>query len=275
MIDFHVHFFPEKLFGAIWRVFEGPEGYWPIRYRVHGEALVDVLRAEGVSRFVSLVYAHKPGVAGPLNDFIAESSARYPELVPFGTVYAGDPDPLADAVRCIDEYGFHGLKLQPAVTREMPDDPRFFPVYELLEARGGIVLCHSGSAPQGWMFDGPARLRRIMERFPRLRFVVAHCGAVEYEAFAQVADDYPSVYFDTAMISVPCEGFQGNCPGRDFYTRYANRILYGTDFPNIPYEYATQAAGIRGLGLGEAIEARILGQNAASLLDTPISAVGK
>jgi predicted TIM-barrel fold metal-dependent hydrolase len=268
MIDFHVHFFPERLFGAIWRVFEGPEGYWPIRYRLHGDALVDFLRAEGVERFVSLVYAHKPGTAAYLNDFVAESAARFPELVPFGTVYAGDADPLADARRCIEGYGFYGLKLQPAVSQEMPDDPRLFPIYELLQARGRMVLCHSGSAPQGWMFDGPERLRRVMERFPKLRFIVAHCGAAEYEGFAAVAADYPSVYFDTAMISVPCEGFAGNCPGAAFYQRFQDRILFGSDFPNIPYEYHAQAAGIRALGLEAPITAKIFAENANKLLES-------
>lgn len=266
MIDAHVHFFPERLFGAIWRVFEGPEGYWPVRYKLHGEALVDFLRSAGVQRFVSLVYAHKPGLAAPLNDFIAESASRFPELIPFGTVYAGDADPLRDAVRAIDEYGFQGLKLQPAVTHEMPDDPRFFPVYELLQSRDKVVLCHSGSAPQQWMFDGPERLRRIMERFPRLKFIVAHCGALEYEGFAAVASDYPTVYFDTAMISVPCEGFEGNCPGVDFYRRFADRILFGSDFPNIPYAYEDQVGGIRALNLGAAAEQGLFHDNAARLL---------
>lgn len=266
MIDFHVHFFPERLFGAIWRVFEGPNGHWPIRYKLHGEALVDFLRGAGVTQFVALVYAHKPGMAAGLNDYIADSAARFPELVPFGTVYAGDPAPLEDAIRCIDEMGFRGIKLQPAVTREMPDDPRFFPVYELLEDRGAMVLCHAGSAPQGWMFDGPARLRRILERFPRLKFIVAHCGAVEYEAFAAVADDYPSVYFDTAMIGVPCAGFSGNSPDATFFARYADRILYGTDFPNIPYAYTAQADGIRALGLGESAESAVFRRNAARIL---------
>lgn len=266
MIDFHVHFFPERLFGAIWRVFEGPGGYWPVRYKLHGEALVAFLRDAGVERFVSLVYAHKPGVAAFLNDYIAESAAQFPELIPFGTVYAGDEDPLADAARAIVEYGFQGLKLQPAVTREMPDDARFFPVYEMLQEHGKIVLCHSGSAPQQWMFDGPERLRRIMERFPRLKFVVAHCGALEYAGFAAVAAEYPSVYFDTAMISVPCAGFEGNCPGVDFYRRHADRILFGSDFPNIPYIYKDQVRGIRELGLGSAAEQRIYRDNALALL---------
>lgn len=266
MIDFHVHFFPERLFQAIWRVFEGEGGHWNVRYKVHGEALVDYLREAGVERFVALPYAHKPGVAAGLNDFMAESAQRYPELVPFGTVYLGDPAPLAEARRCIEELGFLGLKLQPAVTREMPDDPRMFPIYELLEALGKIVLCHSGSAPQGWMFDGPERLARVLERFPRLRFVVAHCGAIEYEGFAQVAEQYPNVYFDTAMIRVDTPGFAGNDPGAAFFEQFSRRILYGSDFPNIPYDYAEQAAGIRSLGLGPVAESAIFHDNAAALL---------
>jgi len=266
MIDMHVHFFPERLFGAIWRVFEGPEGYWPIRYKLHGDALVDALREFGVKRFTSLVYAHRPGVADALNDFVAESAQRYPELLPWGTVYAGDESPIATARRCFEEYGFLGLKLQPAVTHEMPDDERFFPVYELMEAQGKIVLCHSGSGPQNWMFDGPERLERVMTRFPRLRFIVAHCGCFEYSGFAEVAERFDQVYFDTAMISVAYGGFENNCPGRDFFLRFQERILFGTDFPNIPYAYNAQVEGIRAHQLGSAAEGKIFGGNARRLL---------
>ncbi len=266
MIDIHVHYFPRPLFEAVWRVFEGPDGYWPIRYKLDGAAFVDQLRSEGVERFTTLVYAHKPGVADGLNAFVAEAAKAFPEILPWGTVFAGDPDPRASALRCFDDYGFLGLKLHPVVSGEMVDDPRLFPVYEVVQAREKILLVHAGSGPQGWMFDGPARVRRVLERFPALKLIVAHCGAVEFAAFSALALEFPTVYFDTAMVSVPVPGFAGNCPGADFYRRHADRILYGTDFPNIPYDYKDQAAAIRALNLGTTIERRIFHDNAAELL---------
>lgn len=266
LIDIHVHYFPRPLFEAVWRVFEGPEGYWPIRYKLHGQAFVDTLRAEGVRHFTTLVYAHRPGLADDLNEFVAEAAQAHPEMLPWGTVFAGDEDVLATARRCLEEYDFRGLKLHPVVSKEMMDDPRLFPVYELMESEGKILLVHAGSGPQGWMFDGPERATRVMRQFPNLKLIIAHCGAAEYDGFSALAQEFPSVYFDTAMVSVGVPGFTENCPGTEFYRRHADRILYGSDFPNIPYAYADQADAIRALNLGAEIEARIFHDNAAELL---------
>lgn len=264
MIDFHVHFFPERVFRRIWEVFDTT--YWPVKYHLHGAELVECLKEKGVERFTTLVYAHKPGMAEGLNEFVAEWAAREPALIPFGTVYSGDESPVATARRCFEEYGFIGLKLQPAVSREMVDDPRLFPVYEQMEAQGRIVLAHAGSGPQGWMQEGHERVRRVLEQFPNLTFVAAHCGAAEFSEFSALAEEYPKLYFDTAMISVPCEQFPGNCPGREFYLRHADRILFGSDFPNIPYAYEVQIEGVRGLGLGAEVEEKIFRENAIRLL---------
>ncbi|MBI3395586.1 MAG: amidohydrolase, partial [Spirochaetia bacterium] len=35
MIDFHVHFFPESVFKAIWRFFDADKsGLWKVRYKL-------------------------------------------------------------------------------------------------------------------------------------------------------------------------------------------------------------------------------------------------
>jgi len=63
MIDMHVHFFPPGVFQAIWRYFETPSnGLWNIKYKLYGGKLIQTLRMEGVKRFTSLLYAHKPGL---------------------------------------------------------------------------------------------------------------------------------------------------------------------------------------------------------------------
>ena len=48
---------------------------WPITYRGSDEERVAQLRALGVRRFSALPYAHRPGVAGYLNDWAAEFAA--------------------------------------------------------------------------------------------------------------------------------------------------------------------------------------------------------
>ena len=39
-----------------------------------------------------------------------------------------------------------------------------------------------------------------MRRFPRLKVIVAHAGADEFDAFFDLCGSYESVYLDTAMV---------------------------------------------------------------------------
>jgi len=45
-----------------------------------------------------------------------------------------------------------------------------------------------------------------------------------------------------------------------------DRILFGSDFPNIPHAYSNQVAALRKLNLGENIERKIFNDNALNLL---------
>ena len=47
VVDAHVHVFPDAVFDAVWRWFD--RHGWPIRYRLHAEAVVDFLLARGSS----------------------------------------------------------------------------------------------------------------------------------------------------------------------------------------------------------------------------------
>lgn len=266
MIDIHVHFFPAKLFQAIWRFFETASGgLWRIHYKVHGQQHIRILREQGVNRFTTLVYAHKPGVADALNEFIKTSAERHPELIPFGTLFAGDGHCESAARRLFEQYRFSGIKLHPFVSGEPLDDRRFFPVYEMMQSLGKVLICHPGSAPVYHQYDGAERLRRVLTQFPNLKVVIAHCGAFEYNDYRVLADEFEQVYFDTAMNGVPIDFLPPACPGREFFLRYQDRILFGSDFPNIPYAYAEQIEALKRMDLGEDIEEKIFFENARRL----------
>lgn len=266
MIDIHVHFFPENVFRAIWNFFETRDSrLWSVKEKVHGESLVQSLRGRGVTKFTSLVYAHKPGMAAYLNDFVKEQCEKYPDMLPFGTVFAGDGDTEKTARRLFEEYRFLGIKMHPFVTQEALDDPRFFPVYELMETLGKILVCHPGSAPVFRQTDGHKRLEKIIKQFPQLKVIIAHCGAFEFDAYSALADAYENIYFDTAMVCVPNGPFVASPDGKTFFNKHQDRILFGSDFPNIPYAYEDQIKGLRGMNLGEETEKKIFHDNASRL----------
>ncbi len=267
MIDIHVHFFPPRLFQAIWRYFETPgHGLWDVKYKLFGGEHVQVLKNEGIKRFTTLVYAHKPGLANYLNDFVRDSAIQFPEIIPFGTVFVGDGDSEWVARMIFEQYKFFGIKLHPFVSNENLDDTRFFPVYEIMQDLGKVLVCHPSSVPVYGETNGAYRLRRIMKQFPRLKVIIAHCGAFEYEDYALLADDFEHIYFDTAFNCVHSEFIPNNCPGREFFLKYQDRVLFGSDFPNIPHSYSKQIDSLKNLNLGESVERKLFHDNATKLL---------
>ena len=53
---------------------------------------------------------------------------------------------------------------------------------------------------------------------------------------------------------------------RERLARLEDRIVLGSDFPNIPYPYVDQISGLAGLGLGDDWMRSVLWTNGARLL---------
>ena len=267
IIDIHVHYFPCKIFKAVWKFFEvSSKGLWPIPYKVCEQELIQSLQNKGVSRFAGLFYAHKKGLAAYLNDFMYQAAQAHPQIIPFGTVYAGDDNIKATSRQIFEQYYFYGVKMHPFVSLEQMDDPRFFPLFEIMEGLGKVFLVHGGSAPVFTDKKGPDRLRNLLKNFPRLKVIVAHFGAYEYDQFLDIARHNEHVYFDTAMIGIETHVFTSNFLNKEVYLEFQDRILFGSDYPNIPYPFEKQVEAIRSLDLPKEVEQKIFYQNAQQLL---------
>lgn len=268
-IDVHVHLHPDRLARAIQRHFAETER-WISAHSFEPAAVVDTLRARGVERFCFFSYAHKPGIARGLNEWLAETARRFPEGIPLGTLHPGDQDLARAADEALDDLGLAGFKFHISVQRFFPDDPRLFPVYERAEAEGRIFVLHVGTAPYRDAYTGAARFRRLMERFPRLRVCVAHMGAFETEAFMALADAYPGIRLDTTMalspLAEPYVGIRAAAVSDAQLARYQDRILFGSDFPLIPYDYEEERRWAWERGLSDPVRDKIFYANAAAFL---------
>jgi predicted TIM-barrel fold metal-dependent hydrolase len=252
LFDVHVHFLPPNIQAAVWRQFDeaGPKigREWPILYRGEVEERVEQLKLFGVRKFSSLPYAHKPGVAGYLNDWARDFAARVPENLRSATFF---PEPgvgeyVADAIA----DGVEVFKLHTQVGEFLLDDAQLSEAWEVLEHAGTPIVIHVGSGPVGNAFTGPEHLARLLATFPDLNVVVAHLGAPEFGEFMDLAESYEHTYLDTTMVFT------------DFFVPFpdelvprlgglGDKILYGSDFPNLPYPYEQQFDGLERL-LGQA-----------------------
>ncbi len=270
MIDLHTHLHPPKLFAAIRRWF-ADRSSWDLSTQPTEPAdVAAVLRANGCERFVFCSYAHKPAMARELNAWLARTSRELDGFgLPLATVHLDDPAYVADLHAALDD-GCIGLKLHEDVQRLAADDARFTPVYDELARRGAFVLIHAGPIP--WRYDagaGISRIERVLEAHPDLRVIVAHFGVPDSEGYFALMERYPQLHLDTTMIFAldsPMSDVLDAGEFRSSIEAHAERVLYGSDFPNIPYAYASESRGIAALGLPPDVLYHVLQGNAARLI---------
>ncbi len=268
-IDVHVHLHPEPLARAIERHFADHVG-WHCAHPFEPDQVVATLARRGVTQFCFFSYAHKPGIARSINEWIAKTAARSPGSVPLGTIHAGDDDLVASLDQALGELRLAGLKLHHSVQRFAADDPRLWPVYERLEATGRLLVTHAGTMPYRDPHTGVGRLRSVLERFPRLKVCLAHMGAFESEIALAMTDEFPNFYVDTAMTLSPLASrYVGAEPARittSELLQHQDKILFGSDFPLIPYDYDEERRFADDRGLTDDVKQKIFFENARRFL---------
>ncbi|MBW5483733.1 amidohydrolase family protein [Streptomyces bambusae] len=271
LVDVHTHFMPERVMAKVWDYFDavGPlTGVeWPIAYRHEEEERVALLREFGVVAFTSMLYPHKPAMAAWLNSWAAGFAARTPDCLHTATFYPEEG--VERYVRQAVEDGARVFKAHVQVGAYDPTDDRLEPVWGLLAEAGIPVVVHCASGPVPGKHTGPGPVARLLARHPRLPLVVAHLGMPEYADFLDLADRYPAVFLDTTMaftdFAERLAGFPAAERGR--LAALGDRILLGTDFPNIPYPYEHQLQALDRLGLGDDWLRAVCHDNAARLFD--------
>lgn len=263
MLDVHTHLHPPRLFAAIRRWF-AERSSWQIDHPTEPRKVAAALREAGVERFVFCSYAHKPGMARDLNAWLGRTSRDLAGYgLPLATVHLDDPG-AADDLRDALEDGCIGLKIHEDVQGLAVDDARFDPLYARLADHEGFVLAHIGPIP--WRQDtreGPRRVAGVLARHPRLRFVVAHMGVPDTLAYFALAAECPNLFIDTTMAFASPD-LRTTASGAEIEAACGS-IVYGSDFPNIPFEYAADRRAIAGLGLSTGAVQAIFGENARRL----------
>ncbi len=270
LIDVHTHFMPEKLLAAVWAYFDagGPllGRPWPIVYRQDEQARVAALRSFGVEAFTAMLYPHKPGMAHSLNEWAADFAARTPGCLHTATFFA-EPSAGADVRRALGQ-GARVFKCHLQVGDFDPNDPLLDEAWGLLADARVPVVTHCGSGPVPGRFTGPEPVARLLARYPRLRLVVAHLGMPEYMEFLDLAERNDHVMLDTTM-SFTLWVEEGGAPfpadGLPRLRDLGDRVLFGTDFPNIPHSYADALEALEMTGLGTPWLRAVCYDNAARL----------
>lgn len=265
--DAHVHLFPEGFYQALWRWFDAHA--WNIAFRGTAEQTLAQLHAAGSEHAVALVFAHKPGVARHLNAYLGDLCRSAPQVVGVGTVLPGEPDAVAIAREAIERHGLRGIKLHCHVQKIAIDDPATLAVLAACQAMGVPAVVHAGQEPSSSAYGidthalcSAARTERVLQQLPNLRLVVPHLGADEYAAYFDLLSRHENLYLDTAMA---CAEYFAVRPDWQQVTRWSHRILYGTDFPIVPYAADRELRVLARRIVDDAALERILRGTAAGL----------
>ncbi len=267
VLDGHVHLFPDRLAAAIWDWFD--RNAWPIRFRMSADQIDRFLGDRGVTGYLALAYAHAPGLADSLNRFLLDFAADHPRCIPAATVLPGEPGAEEILDRALSA-GARAVKIHCHVQRVAPDHPAMDAVYRQVVAHDATLLIHAGNEPElpGYEIDVAALCRadafdRAMRRYPDMKVVVPHLGMGETPAYLALLDRYPNLYLDTAMaladffvVSLPTGLLEAHWP----------RLIYGSDFPNLPYAWDRDLRALLAAGLGPEPLAAVLGGNLRRLL---------
>jgi predicted TIM-barrel fold metal-dependent hydrolase len=273
LVDLHVHFMPKNVMDKVWAYFDtaGPltGTAWPIAYRTDEQDRLDRLRAMGVRAFPSLVYPHRPGMAGWLNAWAADFAGDHPDVLRTATFFP-EPEAPGDVERAL-AGGTEVFKAHLQVGAYDPRDPLLDAVWGQLADAGIPVITHCGGGPVPGPFTGPGPISEVLARHPSLVLVIAHMGMPEYADFLDLADRYDRVHLDTTMAFTDFVGARSPWPS-DLTPRLldlGDRIVLGSDFPNTPHPYSHQLEALVRLDLGDDWLRGVLHDNGARLMGLP------
>jgi predicted TIM-barrel fold metal-dependent hydrolase len=256
VIDFHAHIYPDKI--AEKAVVQIGEFYKiPMQRRGTVGDLLESGRRGGIARFVVFSAAAIPERVASINDYIASVCGAHPEFTGFGTLHGAMANPGEEIDRLIS-LGLKGIKLHPDMQQFNIDDHGMMEIYALLEGRLPVVF-HTGD--YRYTYSHPARLARVLDRFPGLVCVAAHFGGWSLQDLAMEYLKDRFCYLDISS-SLPFLGKKRAAELIRFYG--SERFLFGSDYPM--WDPSACLEEFRELDLSAAEQENILYKNALKLL---------
>jgi uncharacterized protein len=258
--DFHTHAFPDALAERAMRTLLAETTVARAYLDGRIASLLASMDRAGIGRAVLCSIATKPEQFDKILAWSRQIAS--PRILPFPSVHPRDP--LArERLGTVAAEGFRGIKLHPYYQEFDLAEEALFPLYERLVETGLILVCHTGfdiAFPRIRRCD-PARIARVVERFPALKLVTTHLGAwSDWEEVEKHLLGRP-VFMELSYSL----GEMAPERARDLLQRHPQEfLLFGTDSPW--QDQSETLARLRALELEPGREAAILERNAARLL---------
>ena len=223
IIDIHTHVYPDAIAA---KAAQNVRNYYDIGRNMDGTPQMLLQRGgqAGICRYVILPVAVRAENVDSINHFILEQTETHPSFVGLGTLHA-DMEKIGDAADHIAAMGLRGIKFHPDCQHFDIDDPRLYPAYEAIQGKLPVFL-HMGD--KRYNYSHPARLRHVLELFPRLQTIAAHFGGYTmYETACQELRDTNCIMDVSSSLMFMAPGV-----AEHYINLYgAERMAFGTDYP--------------------------------------------
>jgi len=260
IIDSHVHAYPEKI---VLKAKENLE-------RAYSRKIIDLpvldtlfkrMDESGISKSVLAAVASRPDQVVPINNWLF--SIKDKRVIPFAALHPFFEGYKEEIKRIKDNAC--GVKLQSEFQNFYADGEKVFPVYEELQKYGIAVLFHCGvelSSAGGEAKTSPARVAKVLEKFPQLKVIGAHMGGflMWEESLEKLAGKNICIDTSESIRIMP----------RDlllkFFEKHGfDKIFFGSDFPIGSQKQDIDF--INALDISEENKVKILGQNIKKFLN--------
>jgi len=164
------------------------------------------------------------------NAYVYEAARRRPDrILGFGWV---DPNlgverAIAAARRCIEEYGFYGVKLNGAQNSFYIDDPKLsLPVIDEVARLGSRLAFHVGA--DAFEQTHPFRVAKIAAKYPDLPILAVHMGGVGHADLTNAMIEFAQQRPNITLIG---SGVREVAVLKAIRMVGASRVCFGSDAP--------------------------------------------
>jgi predicted TIM-barrel fold metal-dependent hydrolase len=144
-------------------------------------------------------------------------------------------------------------------------------IYAVCVNRQMPMIIHAGREPKSpsyacdpYVLCRWEKVAEILETYPELRLCIPHLGMDEFESYNALAWRYDNLWLDTAVALTDYLPLNNPVP---LASMRRDRIMYGSDFPNIPYAWDRELKWLCRADLDRDFLERILWKNAAGFFN--------
>ena len=178
---------------------------------------------------------------------------------------------IRQVTKAVQELGFMGFHFHPIMGHFSVDDRKLYPLWETINALRAPVMIDVGTTGMGAGMPGglgaiirhahPAAIDQLAADFPNLGIVAAHPGWPWTDEMIAVALHKGNVSWE---LSGWAPKYFPDALKRDIKGRLKDKIMFGSDYPSIPYERIFREWGE--LGYSDELMEKIFHANAERIL---------